>query len=111
MGNHRRQEVSWNEHRHWWVVTWWDNGAYTRKNGGSIVHVTVLDAGNILILDYPPPHAVMFGDKEKTAGPANGHMFHLLQSNIWARMPIKFPQPPNVDMFFAEWPFDLTGQA
>jgi hypothetical protein len=100
------RDVGWKKHTNWWVMTWIVNGS--RKQAAfSPMHIWVMEIG-LLMLPYPPNHAVLWGAKDKTAGPAGDKMYYLLPSNIWARMPMEVPKVPNVDMFFDNMPFDLT---
>lgn len=100
------RDVDWGQNCHWWVMTWIVNG--TRKQACfTPLQVYIMSTGMIM-LPYPPDHAIVWGDNTKTAGSAGDKMYYILSSNIWARMPLKVPEIPNVEMFFEKSPFPLT---
>lgn len=100
------RNVEWKEHSHWWVMTWIVNGS-KKQTAWSPMYVYVM-GGGLLMLPYPPDHAVRWGAKGEVAGSGSEKMFYLLPSNVWARMPLELPKVPNVEMFFETLPFELT---
>lgn len=100
------REVEWKEHSHWWVMTWIVNGS--RKQAAFSPMQVYVMAGGLLMLPYPPDHAIRWGDFPNTAGSAGDKMYYLARSNVWARMPLNVPAVPNVEMFFEKLPIELT---
>lgn len=100
------RDIIWAEHSRWWVMTWIVNGS-KKQSAFSPMYVYVM-AGGLLMLPYPPDHAVRWGAKDTIAGPGADKMYYLLPSNVWARMPLELPKPPNVEMFFETLPSELV---
>lgn len=103
------REVDWSASHDWWVMTWITSGSKKRSDF-SPTRIWIMDTG-LLMLGYPPSHAVQLGDKTVTVGSREDkHIFYLLPENVWARMPMEVPKPPNVEMFFEQMPSGLTNE-